>query len=265
MNVQPIRLVHFDGSTRSDRDDCVAVEEPLEIRLVHGPAANRSRTRLTVTLRTPGHDDDLAMGLLVSEGLIAEAGEVLGMESKENILRVELAPDVDVKVERLGRTFASTASCGLCGRTMLDALEEICEPVKSNLAVPLAVIQSLPRTLREAQPSFERTGGLHAAGLFDGAGNLHAVREDVGRHNAVDKVLGASLGSPLGERILLVSGRAGFELVQKAARFGVPVMVAVGAPTSLAVELAQRTGVTLIGFLRDEHGNIYTHPERLAT
>lgn len=257
-------VTRFDGARLTVREEMLAVEEPLEIRLVHGPATRRLRQRLSVTLRTPGHDEDLARGLLFSEGIIAAPGDILTMACDENILRVELSPNVDVDFEKLARTFASTGSCGLCGKTMIEALETECASINSQLQVPLSVIQGLTLKLRNAQPAFECTGGLHAAALFDVSGDLLSVREDVGRHNAVDKVLGAALGRSMSANILLVSGRAGFELVQKAARFGVPVMVAVGAPTPLAVELAGRTGLTLVGFVREDRGNIYTHNHRIG-
>lgn len=262
-----LTVTGFNGSQGEVHDDCLAVEEPLEIRLVHGPLAKRMRQSLTVTLRTPGYDSDLACGLLFSEGLITDRGDILSMTSEANVIRVELAPHVVLDKTRAGRTFASTASCGLCGKTLIASIEADCESIQSSLVVPMAVIHRLPAPLREAQPSFDRTGGLHAAALFDAIGTLRNVREDVGRHNAVDKVLGAELQAGrtiLNDRILLVSGRAGFELVQKAARFGVPVMAAVGAPTTLAVELAQRLGLTLLGFVRDGRANCYSHPHRLV-
>lgn len=262
MNELIVPALHFDGGNLSERDEVLAVEEPLEIRLVYGPASKRMRHRLTVTLRTPGQDEDLALGLLFSEGIIDAASDVIGLTLEENNLRIELAPDVELDLDRLGRTFASTASCGLCGKTMLNALHA--DPIESALVVPLGLLQDLPRRLREAQPTFARTGGIHAAGLFNADGQLLFVREDIGRHNAVDKVIGAALKESHRECILVVSGRAGYELVQKAARFGVPIMVAVGAPTSLAVERAERAGLTLLGFVRDGRGNCYCHPQRIA-
>jgi FdhD protein len=256
------RVEHWDGDRRHDRDEPLAVEEPLEIRIVHGLTARRMRDRLTVTLRTPGHDEELATGLLFSEGVMQTFDEILSVQHSEaNVIRVELAPSVEVNAERFSRTFASTASCGLCGKTMLEWLEVDCEPIQSRTQIEPSLLHSLPLKLRESQTVFQSTGGVHAAALFDNVGQLLCVREDVGRHNAVDKLIGACKAGT--DRILLVSGRAGYELVQKAARFGVPIMAAVGAPTSLAVELAERLGVTLAGFVRDGRANVYTHPQRI--
>ncbi len=259
-------VVTLVGESRNDE---LVVEEPLEIRLIHGPLQRRLRSRLTVTMRTPGHDADLAMGLLASEGIITARSDVIDITpmQEENVLRVDLAPGVVVDREKLDRMFAATSSCGLCGKTMLDSIEMHCDPIATKMTVSATVIGELPRTVRDAQPMFNRTGGVHAAALFNASGELLLIREDVGRHNAVDKVLGAELiaGGTDRERILFVSGRAGFELVQKAAMLGVPVMVAVGAPTTLAVDLAERVGLTLVGFVRDGRGNCYSHSGRIAT
>jgi len=263
-NCRTVVVTTLAGAARAD---ALAIEEPLEIRLGHGPLTRRSRTRLTITLRTPGCDRELVFGLLLSEGVIHDAADVIAIDAVgPNLLHVDLAPTVAVDPTQFQRSFASTSSCGLCGRTMLDAIEAACEPVASTLIVDVQIIHRLPGKLRAAQLQFAQTGGVHAAGLFDAEGGLLSVREDVGRHNAVDKVLGAELAAGrcrLPDRVLVVSGRAGYELVQKAARFGVPVMAAVGAPTTLAVDLAHALGVTLLGFVRDGRGNCYSHPERL--
>jgi len=259
------------GVAGAERPDLLAVEEPLEIRLGYGPANNRARKAVSVTMRTPGHDPELAVGFLFTEGLLADPADVLSIvpsETDANIVRVDLRPGVEPDLGRLERHFYTTSSCGVCGKTSLDAVEQACDgPRPGGPPVPAGVIHALPRRARDAQPTFDRTGGLHAAALFDAAGELLGVREDVGRHNAADKLIGREFLAghiPLGGRILFVSGRASFELVQKAAMAGVPVFAAVGAPSSLAVDLAARVGMTLLGFVRDGRFNIYTGAERVA-
>jgi FdhD protein len=250
-----------DARTGPDR---LAVEEPLEIRLGFGPANNRSRRAVSVTMRTPGHDAELAVGFLRSDGVLHSPDELLGTESAAtNVIRVDLRPGIPVDLGRLERHFYTASSCGVCGKTSLDAVDQACDPLPAGgPVVPAGAIHALPRRLREAQPAFDRTGGLHAAALFDADDELRVAREDVGRHNAVDKVIGREF--LLGHLPLFVSGRAGFELVQKAAVAGVPVFAAVGAPSSLAVELARRVGMTLIGFVRDGRFNVYSGQERIA-
>ena len=232
--------------------DAVAVEEPLEIR-IHGEA-------VAVTMRTPGHDEELALGFCLTEGLAPR--------------RAELPPDLaanTVDVEADGapskRNFYTTSSCGVCGKGALEAVAVEAPRVESDVRVPMQLLAELPQRLREAQAAFEVTGGLHATGLFTPAGELLCVREDVGRHNAMDKVIGwAFLANalPLGRTLLCVSGRLSFELVQKAAVAGCPLLVAVGAPSSLAVELAADRGITLCGFVRDGRVNVYTEPWRIT-
>lgn len=260
-------IVAVDAAGSHPKTDAVAVEEPLEIRLGFGPANDRSRKAVSVTMRTPGHDADLAVGFLFAEGIVAP-GDVLAIvpAAAGNVVRVDLRPGVAVDLARLDRHFYTTSSCGVCGKTSLDAVETACEPLGGTFRVSASVVHALPGRLRESQPAFDRTGGLHAAAFFDSSGNLLGVREDVGRHNAVDKLIGASVRAnepPLGDRVLFVSGRAGFELIQKAAVAGVPVFAAVGAPTSLAVELAKRVGMTLLGFVRDGRFNVYAGDERI--
>ncbi|CAN5260747.1 formate dehydrogenase accessory sulfurtransferase FdhD [soil metagenome] len=245
--------------------DLLAVEEPLEIRVRYGPLNNRSAATVAITMRTPGHDADLATGFLFGEGLFHDATELLGIHDSHtaNVIRVDLASDVHVDLERLKRNVYISSSCGVCGKTSLDAVETVCEPVTASLPISPAIIHSLPDKLRQAQATFARTGGLHAAGLFDGMGQLLNLREDVGRHNAVDKLFGAEVRAGrtrLSDRVLVVSGRASFELIQKAAMIGVTVFVAVGAPSSLAVQLAERVGMTLLGFVRDGRFNQYSGP-----
>lgn len=251
-------------------EDLLAAEEPLEIRISHGAGGQRRRLSVAVTMRTPGDDEDLAAGFLFTEGVISEARHILAFRwLEENTLLAELQPELPVEESRLSRHLFTSSSCGLCGKASLEAVQTVaCHfPRAGHPPVSRQTLYDLPATLRRAQETFDRTGGLHAAGLFDAEGNLLLLREDVGRHNAVDKVIGAALraGRPLPFRdyLLLVSGRAGFELVQKAAMAGIPLLAAVGAPSSLAAELAGQSGMTLVGFLRGERFNVYTHPERI--
>jgi FdhD protein len=234
--------------------DVLAVEEPLEIRINGVPVA--------VTMRTPGNDEELALGFCISEGLRPE-GARLPDDLAANTVEVS-APGFDPG--RLQRSFYTSSSCGVCGKGALEAVAVEAPRVESRLTVPATFVSSLPDRLREAQPAFAATGGLHATGLFSAEGDLLCLREDVGRHNAIDKVVGWAFGEgrlPLGEAILCVSGRLSFELVQKAAVAGCPLMVAVGAPSSLAVQLAADRGITLCGFVRGGRMNVYTEPWRI--
>ena len=240
-----------DGAVTDDR---VAVEEPLEIRIGGLPVA--------VTMRTPGHDEELALGFCLSEGLTPQAARLTD-DLAANVVEVE-APGFDP--QRLARSFYTSSSCGVCGKGALEAVAVEAPRVESGLRLPLGLLTSLPDRLRAGQAAFAATGGLHATGLFSAAGELLCLREDVGRHHALDKVVGWAFGQgllPLGSHVLCVSGRLSFELVQKAAVAGCPVLVAVGAPSSLAVELAADRGVTLCGFVRDGRANVYTEPWRI--
>jgi FdhD protein len=248
-SVEVLRLPPGDA-----RRDLIAVEEPLEIRIGGSPVA--------VTMRTPGHDEELALGFCLSEGL-RPASARLPDDLAANTVDVD-APGFDP--ERLRRSFYTSSSCGVCGKGALAAVAVEAARVESPLAVPPATVASLPGRLREAQAAFAATGGLHATGLFDANGELVCLREDVGRHNALDKVVGWAFGEarlPLAESILCLSGRLSFELVQKAAIAGCPLLVAVGAPSSLAVELAAERGITLCGFVRDGRVNVYTEAWRI--
>lgn len=264
-NAVPVTAMSATG--RSSHTDFVAVEEPLELRLVFGPAPRRMRATLGVTMRTPGHDAELAVGFLLAEGVIGEAGDILSIHQVEvNAVRIELHPRVQFEVEKT-RHFSVTSACGMCGTRTLDELDLHADPVPFAATFSTDLIHRLPAMLRSAQPTFDRTGGLHAAGLFTAAGGLLAVREDVGRHNAVDKLVGAELLAgrvPLAGRLVFVSGRVGYELVQKVVAAGAEVLAAVGAPTSLAVAAAERFGVTLLGFVRDGRFNIYSGDDRIG-
>lgn len=251
-------------------EDDVAVEEPLEIQLGYTRKGWRVHKSVSITMRTPGHDPELAIGFLYSEGIVTSGANIERIYSPElNVIRVELRPDISVDLRGLERYFYATSSCGVCGKASIEALRRsIRPPVRSNgPCFSAAAIHRLPETLRETQEVFDKTGGLHAAGLFGIGGELICRREDVGRHNAVDKLVGAQLLTDeiarCTESLLLVSGRASFELVQKTIAAGIPILAAVGAPSSLAVELAREAGATLLGFVRDGRFNIYTHPERI--
>jgi len=269
-NVTPVRVIAVNGAARSERADALATEEPLEIR-AQGP--RQDGQRVAVTMRTPGGDFELAAGFLFTEGLVtaddvrrvAYCDDLDDEEQQYNVVTVTLGRPFDA--ERLSRNFFATSSCGVCGKASLDDIAVRCDVVPSGFTVDADVLVSLPSRLREAQRVFDRTGGLHAAGLFDADGTLLSVREDVGRHNAVDKVIGEQLLAgrvPLSDRVLQVSGRASFEIVQKAAVAGIPVVSAVSAPSSLAVDAGERLGVTVVGFVRDGRCNIYSHPDRVA-
>jgi FdhD protein len=266
----PVRLTALRNGVRSERPDQLATEEPLEIR-VGGPGQEASQ--VAVTMRTPGGDFELAVGFLFTEGLIGSADvqrvaycdDVDDETQRYNVVTVTLQRPFDA--ESVRRNFYATSSCGVCGKAALDDIEVRCAPVATGTRVEAGVLISLPDRLREKQRVFDRTGGLHAAGLFDVEGRLVSLREDVGRHNAVDKVVGEQLlagAIPLADRVLQVSGRASFEIVQKAAVAGIPVVSAVSAPSSLSVEAAERFGMTLVGFVRDGGCNVYSHPERVV-
>ncbi|OIH97739.1 formate dehydrogenase accessory sulfurtransferase FdhD [Curtobacterium sp. MCBA15_001] len=259
------------GTSRAVRDDVLAVEEPLEIR-VGGSA-------LAITMRTPGNDFDLAAGFLVSEGVIASGDEFQAARycagatdeglNTYNVLDVALAPGVPAPDPSLERAFYTTSSCGLCGKASIDAVRTKSQHavLHDDLVLDPALLAGFPDDLRAAQAVFEKTGGLHAAALFDGrTGRMLVLREDVGRHNAVDKVVGWAVKEdllPLSGMVLMVSGRASFELTQKASMAGIPVLAAVSAPSSLAVDLASEVGITIVGFLRGQSMVVYSRPDRI--
>ena len=257
-----VSIQALDGpETRAMRDG-VAVEEPLELRL---RAGEQTRT-LAITMRTPGNDLELAAGFALGEGIVrsrAEIAEIVACE--DGSVTIALRAAAMPETAAFERHFTVTSACGVCGRTELQALAERLAPIESATRVDRETLYALPERMRSAQRVFERTGGLHAAALFDASGKLLAVREDVGRHNAMDKLVGWALmeSRDLREAIVLVSGRASYELAQKAATARVPILCSVSAPSSLAIDLAQRFGLTLVGFLRDRRANVYTGAERV--
>src|SRR3990170_881568 len=270
-NVTRRRMLAVRDGVRSERPDDLATEEPMEIR-VEGP--DGSTVSVAVTMRTPGSDFELAAGFLFTEGLIEGREDLRRVsycedlpadEQHYNVVTVSLTKPFDPDVLR--RHFFANSSCGICGKATLEQVEVRCDRVAAGPVVKAEVLSWLPEGLRTAQKVFERTGGLHAAGLFMPDGTLLTVREDVGRHNAVDKVIGEEVlvgGPPLADRLLQVSGRLSFEIVQKAGRAGIPIVSAVSAPSSLAVEAAEHLGMTLVGFARDGRFNIYANPERIV-
>ena len=269
-NTSNVHVVAMNDGVRSERADTLAAEEPLEVR-VQGPG--QELRSVAVTMRTPGGDFELAAGFLFTEGLIATrdvsrvayCDNLPGEDQRYNVVSVTLNRPFDFDL--LKRNFYATSSCGVCGKAALDDIEVRCAPVAPGTEVTAETLLALPDALRKAQKVFERTGGLHAAGLFTADGRLVSVREDVGRHNAVDKVVGEQVLAghvPLADHVLQVSGRLSFEIVQKAAVAGIPIVSAVSAPSSLAVEAGQRFGMTLVGFVRDDRLNVYTGPERVS-
>jgi FdhD protein len=263
--VAAVEVLDCRAGARSQRkEDTLAREEPLEIRI-------RGRS-IAVTMRTPGNDRELAAGFLFTEGIIHQRRDVIDIapclqsDCPENVLNVVLAPALEVDFQRLTRHVFATSSCGLCGKASIDAVHQNFPQVQSDITVLFKILAELPGRMREAQRTFDRTGGLHAAAVFDANGGLIGLCEDVGRHNAVDKVIGQGFLNgqlPFGDHILLVSGRASFEIMQKALAARIPIVCAISAPSSLAVEFANESGQTLVGFLRDGGMNVYSRSERV--
>jgi len=258
MMFRRLEIVRTEGGESVQATDAVAVEEPLEI-LVNG-------RNLSLTMRTPGHDEELAIGFLFTEGIVTKREHIRAVSGAGNRAEVEIT---DASLEPQNRRFTMTSACGVCGKESAESLfANACLPVATGtFRIDATILRKLPATLRSAQTVFEQTGGIHAAGLFDSAGKLELLREDVGRHNAVDKLIGALFLAgriPAKDRLMLVSGRVSFELVQKAAMAGIPALAAVGAPSTLAIETAQRFGTTLIGFLRHDRFNIYNLAGRIG-
>lgn len=270
-SVASAKIKRIQKNKLMDKDDLLAVEEPLEVRIGHGPIGSREQQSIYITMRTPGNDFELALGFLYTEGIINSFDQIQNIqycedtgkqEEKENIIRVELLPEVTIELSKLQRHFYTTSSCGVCGKSSIDAIRVQNCPLLPDEYPKIKVreIINLSNRLRKSQTVFKYTGGLHAAGLFYPDGQMVTMREDIGRHNALDKLIGACLFKkmiPLNNFIVLVSGRASFELMQKSLMAGIPVLTAVGAPSSLAVQLAKEFNMSLIGFLRDGSFNIY--------
>jgi FdhD protein len=272
--VAPITVRKFSGETSIESPDLLAVEEPLEIRLGFGPVDERQQRSVSVTMRTPGHDQELAMGFLFTEGIIQRPADIVScrhcvqeVDKEGNVIRVELHPDVVVDWKRLERNTFTSSSCGLCGKATIEAVQALTPgPVTSDFTLDPVILHSLPDRVRDAQRAFAYTGGIHAAALFDAAGKLLLVREDIGRHNALDKVIGAAFWNgwlPLSQYGIFLSGRIGLELVQKSWMAGVPLLAAVGSPSSLAVQMAQTAEMTLAGFVRNDRFNLYSEFDRV--
>jgi FdhD protein len=278
--ISPVNIIKVTLDDSIEKSDLVVVEEPLEIRLGYGSMDNRQQRSVSVTMRTPTHDFELALGFLYSEGIITSYNQILsikycvdaGKQATENIVRVELKPEVIFNAQSLQRNFYATSSCGVCGKASIEAIDSmICDLPKQKLEqnalkVSKEYIINLPKSLAQHQKVFEYTGGLHAAALFNEFGNIILLREDIGRHNALDKLIGNALTQdllPLNNKVLLMSSRASFELIQKAVMANISIIVTIGAPSSLAIQTAEQFGVTLIGFLRDDRFNIYAGKERI--
>jgi len=276
-SVKRTAVIKIKDDGAENTSDALAIEEPLEIRLEYCQANNRKIQNVSVTMRTPGNDAELAAGFLFTEGIVSNAKDIAGIEhcfiacaeNKENVMEVKLAEGIVPNLRNAERNFYTTSSCGVCGKGSIAAIRTVGsfnDQKEYQISINSELFYRLPGILRKQQQVFEDTGGLHASALFTITGELLLVREDVGRHNALDKLIGAALHKnwlPLNKTILLLSGRASFELVQKAAMAGICIIAAVGAPSSLAVELAEEFNITLAGFLRDQRFNIYTAAHRI--
>lgn len=270
-SVKKAEIIKVKDNLGFSYTDDIAVEEPLEIRVTYGPKEQKQSKNISVTMRTPGYDEELAAGFLFTEGIISGDQQIIKVthpqaecsRNQENIIIVELVDDFIPQLMKTDRNFYTTSSCGVCGKGSIESIRTV-SPFNNNdkedYNLSLEILYQLSDKLRSFQSNFSSTGGIHASGMFDSNGNLLALREDVGRHNALDKLIGHALFTkqlPLKDKILVLSGRASFELIQKAAMAGIPVVVAIGAPSSLAVDLAKEFDITLLGFLRDNRFNIY--------
>ena len=273
--VKHLEIIKVKQGTQHEVQDLLAVEEPLEIRLGFGPEHSREQKSLAITMRTPGHDFELVVGFLFTEGIISSAEDLFRIthcrdkdgELSPNIVRVELQPSIEMDWDRFARHFYTNSSCGICGKASIESLEGMCEaPIKTDFGISAGVLHTLDQKMRKSQGIFDHTGSLHAAALFDQHGELLHLREDIGRHNALDKTIGKAVieGSlPLKQHVIMLSGRSCFELIQKALMARVPIVAAVGAPSSLAVETAQNFNLTLLGFVKNNCFNIYSSPEKI--
>jgi len=264
MNNGSYKILKVKENEVNELTDSAAIEEPLEISILHGD----NRKIISITMRTPGNDEELAAGFLFTEGIISNINSIESFSKEMNTVLVCIKENVELNLKSSDRNFYMTSSCGICGKSSIDSVRtnSLYKIEISKNVVSKNIILKLPETLRKHQNIFDSTGGLHASGLFDFNGNFVTLKEDVGRHNALDKLAGYALQNklvPLKEKILLLSGRASFELIQKALMIGIPIVCAVGAPSSLAIDLAKENNITLIGFLRENRFNIYTYPERI--
>jgi len=273
-SLHKIEVVKFNGTDKSSKiEDQLAVEEPLQISVAYGLPDARQKMNVAITMRTPGADQLLCLGFLLTEGIINNYEEVTAInldQFDENKITIHLSPDCNFDAQKLSRHLFTSSSCGVCGKTSIENLHSIIKykAIKNQPTIQSTILYGLPKKLRTAQSLFEQTGGIHAAGLFTANGTLLNVEEDVGRHNALDKLLGWALKNkliPLNDKLILVSGRSSFELVQKALMAGCFFMAAVGAPSSLAVDLARNYNTTLIGFLKDEKCNVYCGEEKIVS
>ena len=275
IGIAAVKLHKFRDKEKELVDDLLVVEEPLEIRLRFGPEKDRQEMNLAITMRTPGNDFELARGFLMTEGIVSSNEDIVSVqycvnpksnEEVENIVKIELATHIIINPSHFQRNFYISSSCGVCGKSSIEAAMVHCKPIAPNSSkIESKLLKLLPEQLRNFQIHFKHTGGLHACAFFDAKGQIELIREDVGRHNALDKLIGAHYSikkhAPF---CLLLSGRISFELVQKASMAGVSLIAAIGAPSSLAVEMAQNNQITLVGFLKAEQFNCYTFPERIA-
>jgi FdhD protein len=270
----PKEIIKIKGNIAHATPDLLATEEPLEIRISFGKEAQRVQKNISVTMRTPGNDFELATGFLFTEGIIKNLADIQSIKHcngiNENVIKVEMKDNVEVEMNKLERNFYTTSSCGVCGKSSIEAVKTVCrldDKYTKEFNISSSIIYQLPEILRTSQDVFDFTGGLHASGLFNNQGKLLLVREDVGRHNALDKLIGASLNLslfPLHNYLLLLSGRASFELIQKAWMAGIQFIAAIGAPSSLAVQMAEECGITLVGFLKNKSFNIYSCAHRIT-
>ena len=276
VSVRPANVLKYRNGDVSSEQDLVVAEEPLEIRVGYGPQDSREQVTLTVTMRTTGDDEDLAVGFLFSEGVIHAVDDILSVkycgdlkfpEESENVIRIELSPGVRFSLEKVARNFYTNSSCGVCGKASLESLAADCQVIpQDTVSISADTLAELPDKMAEHQKLFDHTGGIHASALFSVQGKLHRLKEDVGRHNALDKLIGSLFAEqkiPCNESVLMLSGRVSFDLMQKAVRAGIPIVAAVGAPSSLALEVAREYGVTLIGFLKEGKFNIYNKAQRI--
>ena len=276
--IDPLKIFRYSHGKLKSADDLVVVEEPMEIRLGYGSMDNRKEESIAITMRTPGDDFELAVGFLFSEGVIQHKKDILsvkycftGTQNQEdkNIVRVELIPDMEIDLSKQKRNFFAHSGCGICGKASIDAVYNTInhEAIKTDIELSIKTLLQIPVKTLKHQVNFNNTGGIHSASIFDSNNKMLAIKEDVGRHNAVDKILGHFLLSDdpdLTDKILFLSGRMGFELVQKASMAHLPIVVSVGAPTSLSVKLGKELGMTLVGFTRENKFNIYCGEERIG-